>query len=163
MTTVLVVCVGNRLIGDDAVGPIVFDALSKSTLPSSVRLCLLETRGIEVLDELAGEDLLIVIDAVRFSAPPGTIHRMSGDDLRVASRMPVTSHDIALVDALSVCALLYPERMPKEVRFIGIEGERFSILGEPLSEAVEKAVPVVVEEIIGAIHESPSARHRVSL
>jgi hydrogenase maturation protease len=151
MTRALVVCVGNRLIGDDAVGPIVFDALLKSILSPSVRLCLLETRGIAVLDEFAAEDLLIVIDAVRFGAEAGTIHRMSREDLQAAARMPVTSHDIALADALSVCALLYPERMPKEVRFIGVEGENFNILGAPLSDAIEKAVPIVVEEVLGLL------------
>ncbi len=151
MSRSLVVCVGNRLIGDDAAGPVVFDALSESSLPDSVRLCLRETRGIQLLDELAAEDRLIVVDAVRLGAAAGTVHRLNLEELHAAARMPVTSHDIALADALDVGARIYPERMPREVLFLGIEGESFSVLGAPLSPAVEKAIPTVVADVTALI------------
>ncbi len=146
----LVVCVGNRLVGDDAAGPHVFDALTQTNLSDLATLCLLETRGIGLLDELQGQDLLIVVDAVQLGAVPGTLHILRGDALREVGRMPVTSHDIALNEALSVCALLYPERMPGAVLFIGIEGANFNILGASLSREVRAAIPRVVEEIRAA-------------
>ena len=147
MTSVLVVCVGNRLVGDDGVGPAVFDALTDFPLPENVSLTLLETRGIGLLDELDGQSLLAVVDAVRFGTPPGTLHVLNGEELASAARMPVTSHDIALTEALAVGERLFPERMPSEVIFIGVEGKEFSLLGASLSPEVEAAVPRVIETL----------------
>ena len=147
MTSVLVVCIGNRLVGDDGVGPAVFDVLADARLPENVSLMLLETRGIGLLDELDGQSLLAVVDAVRFGTPPGTLHVLNREELSAAVRMPVTSHDIALTEALAVGERLFPERMPSDVLFIGVEGKEFSLLGAPLSPEVAAAVPRVVETL----------------
>lgn len=148
MTTALVVCIGNRLVGDDGAGPAVYDVLEKETLPEDVGLELLETRGIALLDDLSAQERLLVVDAVQLGTPPGTLHILNQDTLRDAARMPVTSHDIALTETLAVCAVLYPERMPKEVLFIGIQGRDFNLLGGPLCDEVAQAIPEVVSIIL---------------
>lgn len=147
MNRALVVCIGNRLVGDDGFGPQVFDALARESLPPHVHVRLLETRGIALLDELDGPDLLIVVDAVQLGAAPGTLHVLESETLRDVARMPVTSHDIALNEALAVCGVLYPERLPSNVLFIGVEGCDFSLLGAPLSPAVARTIPSVVQKI----------------
>ena len=144
---VLVVCIGNRLVGDDGVGPHVFDVLERDGVPDSVSLRLHETRGIALLDDLAGQDLLIAVDAVQLGKPPGTLHIRRGDRLGTGRRMPVTSHDVSLFETLAVCEVLYPEKLPASVLLIGVEGRDFNQLGASLSSAVRNAIPAVVRAV----------------
>ncbi len=154
---VLVVSIGNRLVGDDAVGPVVHDALAETPLPDGVVLKLLGVGGIALLDELDGQEHLIVVDAVRWGTPAGSIHVTSGNPARDNVGMPVTSHDISLNDALVIGEKLYPEKMPKEILFVGIEGRDFDELGSPLSPPVEAAVPKVVDIVLSQVKEATSS------
>lgn len=148
MGETLIVCVGNSLVGDDAVGFAIFERLRDSRLPPGVRLHFLELGGIGLLDLVRGEPLLLIVDAVRFQRPPGTIHVVRVADLPAAGGPPVTSHDIGIREALDIGAILYPERMPAEILLVGIEGECFDQLGVPLSPAVLAAVDDAVSTII---------------
>lgn len=137
--TSLIVCIGNDLVADDGAGPAVFDALSRMSLPPSVRLVNLGLGGIALLDELDGEDSLVVVDAVMLGDPAGTVHVIDWDALPEAGQA-VTAHGIGVREALAVGCRLFPERMPKSVGLVGIEGRCFDGLGEPLSPEVAGAV-----------------------
>ena len=148
MKNTLVVCIGNRLVGDDAVGPVIYDKLKEMDLSQGAELKLLGVGGIALLDFLDGQDRLIVVDAVRFGAPSGTLHLFSGETLRTYQGMPVTSHDISLRETIAVGETLYPEKMPMELVFLGIEGESFDELGSPLSPSVAAVVNRAVETVL---------------
>lgn len=148
---VLVVSIGNRLVGDDAVGPTIHDELINQNLPDDVVLKLLGVGGIDILDALSGQEHLIVIDAVRWGTPPGSVHVTTAAPLKDTNGMPVTSHDIGLKDVLEVADCLFPENVPKKTTFIGIEGENFDELGSPLSESVKAAVPQVVNLVLSIL------------
>ncbi len=148
MRRALVVCIGNRLVADDAAGPKVYDALVRRGLAHHVELKLLGTGGISLLDELHGEELLVVVDAVRFGAPPGTLHVLDWNHLAdSAGGLPVTSHDIGIGEVMSVGNQIFPDRMPEKVVLVGIEGECFDQLGVPLTPEVEAAIPRAVKEV----------------
>jgi hydrogenase maturation protease len=151
MTRALVVCIGNALAADDAVGPRVHAELLGRTLPEHVALKLLGLGGIALLDELGGEETLVVVDAVRFGAAPGTLHVVDGAALGEACGMPVTSHDIGLGEVLAVGTRLFPERMPKKILLVGIEGACFDQLGAPLTREVEAALPAAVEAVLQSV------------
>lgn len=142
----LVVCVGNALVADDAAGPAVHEALLALGLPAATSLRLLGVGGLALLDELGGEELLVAVDAVHLGAPPGTVHEMDFDALPKAGPA-VTSHGIGLREAIEVGRRLYPERMPRRVVLVGIEGRCFDGLGEPMSPAVAAAIPAAAERV----------------
>ena len=75
----------------------------------------------QLLDLLAGESQLVVVDAVQLGAPPGTVHRLDWDALPPAQRMPVTSHGLGVRETIEIGRRLYPERMPRQVTLIGID------------------------------------------
>lgn len=146
----LVVCIGNELVADDGAGWAVYRALAELGLPSSVRLAFLGLGGIDLLEELDGEDLLVVIDAVQLGGAPGTVHRLVWGNLPLAPARPVSGHGIGVREALEIGARLYPERVPGDTLLLGIEGRCFDRLGQGLSPEVAKAVPEVVE-IVGRL------------
>jgi hydrogenase maturation protease len=74
----LIVCIGNDLVGDDAVGYEVYQLLRRRPLPPSTRPGLFwALGGLALIDEMAGEELLVVVDAVNLGGAPGALHVMA--------------------------------------------------------------------------------------
>ena len=144
----LIVCIGNELMADDGVGRVVYEHLREQSLPERVRLRFLGLGGIDLLEELAGEELLIVVDGVQLGAPAGTVHQLGWDRLPATSPRPVSGHGIGIREAIGVGWILYPDRVPQKICLIGIEGSCFTELGGGLSEAVARAVPRAVAAIM---------------
>ncbi|OIP38509.1 MAG: hypothetical protein AUK47_11750 [Deltaproteobacteria bacterium CG2_30_63_29] len=137
---VLVVCIGNALIADDGVGVAIFERLSALALPAHVEVKRVGVAGLALLDEMNGEDTLIVVDAVRLGAAPGTIHVLEWDELPEREGRPVSVHGIGVQQVVELGRCLYPERTPRHVVLVGVEGTCFNRLGEGLSAEVEEAV-----------------------
>lgn len=148
----LIVCIGNDLVADDAVGHALYHLLTVAELDKDVRLCLLGVGGLAVIDELDGEDLLIVVDAVQLGAAPGAVHVLDWDQIPASEMRPVSGHGIGVREALQVCQRLYPEKAPAEIYLVGVEGVCFNKVGAGLSLEVKKALPFAVEAISQLTH-----------
>ena len=74
---VVVLGIGNVLLGDEAVGVRVIEALQDYALPPEVELVDGGTCGMELFDQLIDVDLLIVVDALLAGKKPGEIDRKS--------------------------------------------------------------------------------------
>ncbi len=151
---VLIVCIGNELVADDGVGWVVHEGLRESGLPENVRLVFLGLGGIDLLEEIDGEELLVVVDGVQLGAAPGTIHELGWEQLPDTSPRPVSGHGIGIREAISVGRKLYPERVPKEIFLIGVEGKCFDQLGTGLTDEVARAVPQAVATVIRLVQGS---------
>lgn len=143
----LIICIGNDLVADDGVGAKIYAQLLNSDLPSSARLLFLGLGGLDLIEQLEGEENLIVVDAVQFGVTTGTVHKITWNDLPHMAPRPVSGHGIGVREALDICKRLYPERMPQKCWLIGIEGNCFNELGGSLSPAVSAAIPEAVKEI----------------
>jgi hydrogenase maturation protease len=136
---VLVACVGNSLVADDAAGYFVYRNLQTRQLPSSVRLVHLGLGGIALLDQLEGESCLVVVDAVRLGGQVGHVHEIEWEGLPRA-RTAVSSHGIGIREAIELGRATEPQKMPQRVVLIGIEGDCFTGLGEGPCEAVRGGI-----------------------
>lgn len=145
----LVVCIGNELVADDAVGHAVFTQLAELGLPGNVRLEYCGVGGIALLELLTGqEELMIVVDAVQLGDPIGTVRLWSWDELPVLEGgSAISAHGIGLKDTLVIGRTLYPERMPRQILLVGVEGRCFDQLGSAMSPEVAAAVPLAVAAI----------------
>jgi len=143
----LVICIGNDLVADDGVGSKIYQELLTQNLSSSVRLLFLGLGGLDIIEQMEGEENLIVVDAVQFGVNTGTVHNIAWKDLPHMESRPVSGHGIGVREALDICKRLYPERMPKKCCLIGIEGSCFNELGGSLSPAVASAIPQAIIEI----------------
>lgn len=149
----LIVCIGNELVADDGVGHELHRLLVQRPLPPGVRVQLLGVGGIDLLDWLDGEDVLIVVDAVQLGQPPGTIQVMAWEEIPVSEARPVSGHGIGVKEALLVCRRLFPEKAPRAAYLVGVEGGCFNRIGVGLSEPVRQALPEAVERIVDlAVH-----------
>lgn len=149
----LIVCIGNDLVADDGTGHAVHAELAARTLPEGVRLKLLGLGGMALLHEFAGEDVLVVVDAVQFGARPGTVHVLDWEDLPEGGAH-VSCHGIGIREAVEVSARLYPENTPKSVYLVGIEGKCFDQLGVGLSDEVVASVSVAADRVLAILTQN---------
>jgi hydrogenase maturation protease len=133
---VLVVGLGQRERGDDGVGPAVAEALAAQRLPG-VRVIEHED-PVRLLDEWAGADLVVVVDAVRSGQRPGTVRVLdaNGDPMPDWTGGGGT-HAFGLDAAVELARAL--DRLPARLVIVGVEAEQFRP-GEPLSPAVAAAI-----------------------
>ncbi len=147
----LIVCIGNDLAADDGVGREIFLELTGRDLPAGVRPVFLGLGGIDLIEQLEGEEQLIVVDAVQFGEPAGTVHTLDWDSLPYMAPRPVSGHGIGVREAIEVCRKLYPEKVPEKTWLVGVEGECFDQLGVGLSPAVKGAVVKAVDVVLGLL------------
>ncbi|HWC25429.1 MAG TPA: hydrogenase maturation protease [Solirubrobacteraceae bacterium] len=139
---VLIAGVGNVLRRDDGFGPAVLARLHG--LPESVRLLESGIGGMALLQELMdGWDGLVLIDAVDRGAAPGTLFAI---DPVVAEFRPVPDIHLANPERVLMMARALGV-LPRRLLLVGCQPEDVDNLGETLSPAVERAVPLAVETV----------------
>ncbi len=150
MGSALVVCIGNELVADDGAGHAVYRVLAARLPAVGMRLALLGLGGMSLVDQFAGEEQLIVVDAVQLGAPAGTIHVLDWEALPF-SGYQFSCHGIGVREAIEVSRKLFPEMTPQTVHLVGIEGRCFDQLGEGLSDAVAAAVVPAADAVFGLL------------
>lgn len=142
--TTLVVGLGHPDRGDDAAGLVAAEAVGALRLAGTT--VVTSTTGLlGVVDEIAGCDRLVVIDAIRSGALPGTVVQYDARRLPAAVRSSFSSHAMGLADEVAMLDNL--GHLPAEVEVIGVELDDVSV-GADLSEAVVLALPTVLAAVI---------------
>ncbi len=138
----LVIGVGNEWRGDDAIGLLVARRLRDLHLPD---VQVIESDGdcTKLMESWKGAEKVILIDAVHSGATPGTIHRVTAQDLP-AHWLHCSTHAFGVAEAIALAQAL--GQLPQQVSLLGIEGSTFAI-GAALSEQVAAALAAVVDLI----------------
>lgn len=136
---VLVLGVGNLLMGDEGVGVHTVRFLEGRPLPPRASLLDGGTGGFHLLSYLMDYRRVVVIDATRDGKPAGTITLLNPTSPR---HFPATlsTHDIGLKDLVEAATLL--ERLP-QMTLITVSVESLRSMCMELSPPVLAAVPKV--------------------
>lgn len=147
---VLVLGVGNVLLGDDGIGPALVRKVQDLYADvKSVECIDGGTQGLALLGYLGGREALIVLDAFAGGRNAGEVSVLEGAELLSggASRA-TTAHEGNAGELLAVAQLL--GELPARVFFVGIEPERVRTeLG--LSAPVAKALPSALVRTCGLV------------
>lgn len=156
-----VLCLGNDLLADDALGPLVAQRLRQLALPGVEVLETAET-GFYLLDLLLNCTSLLVVDTiVSGSFPPGTVRLLHEDEV---TSVPGTSpHYVGLFEALAVGRQLQLS-MPESVTLLVVEASDCLTVGGAMHPAVESAIARVVERARAFVAEplAPCAARSVA-
>ena len=139
----LVLGIGNLIMTDDGVGVKVIHLLQERySLPGTVAVLDGGTLGLDLLPRLEGVKRLLVVDAVETGGPPGTLIRLTGDEINIAFRTKLSPHQMGLQDLLLVAEL--QGFAPEEMVLLGVQPGEIE-MGTELTAAVEAQVePLVV-------------------
>lgn len=158
---VAVVGSGHWLLSHDAVGPRVLTLLEGRYGPE-VALCEAGTGGLDVLDHVDGQELLLVVDACTMGGPPGEIRCVGPQQMGDAAPV-VSAHQIGPLEALAVARKLFPERLPRRTLLLLVETE--GLTEEGLEPVCQQVVSIIDDEIRRALeggHPSTGERARAT-
>lgn len=143
---ILIIGVGNRMRGDDAVGPLAIDQLQKSTaIPSNWLLI----DGGEVPENALGlvekekPDRILLIDACDWGAEPGAVRFFSVAELEKLPIRMLSTHGLPLAFWVKMTLVEDPELT---IELLGVQAQSLefnAVLTPPVASSLEK-----LEEII---------------
>lgn len=146
---ILVLGIGNVLMGDEGVGVHVVRALEKMTLPDPVVCMDGGTGGLMLLPDMREAGKIILIDASADGGPPGTVRRLSPKFSKDYPRT-LTAHDIGLKDLLDAFYLFGEE---PDVTLYAVTVELPPDVSVTLTPTVEAVVPTVAGMVVKEIDE----------
>ncbi len=147
---VLLLGIGNVLMGDEGAGVHVVRRLALGPLPENVHCLDGGTGSFQLLGPMQRARRIILIDATIDGNPPGTLRRLTP---RFSSDYPatLTAHDIGLKDLLDAAYLL---GAPLDVTLFTISIDPLQGLGMELSPAVaqrvEEIAATILEDLAGS-------------
>jgi hydrogenase maturation protease len=144
-TQVLVLGLGNVLCGDDGAGVVAVHLFNhRYVSPGGVYATDGGTLGLSLLPLVDGAERVILVDAIRADAPPGTLVRLTGAEVGPAVYERLSPHQIGVSDLLAGATLV--GRYPTEVILLGIVPESIE-LGCQVTPAVDSRI----EDLIGSL------------
>ena len=142
---VLVLGVGNILMGDEGIGVRVIESLKESRIPDGVELFDGGTASLELLSIFSDRRKLIVVDAIKGGQESGAVYRFNFEDLTYQREFATSLHQLGIIDTLSQARIL--GCLPEEVIIIGVEPARIAP-GLELSPEMTAVMPKVKEVIL---------------
>jgi hydrogenase maturation protease len=169
---ILIACIGNIFLGDDAFGVHVARALGRRTFPPHVRVVDFGIRGIDLTYALLdGCDIAVLVDAVPRGDQPGTLYLIeaapAADAVDADAESPPAAPDLLEAHAM------HPAKVLRLVRQMGGGVRRVLVLGcepappdpgsdsdltgdlsPPVARAVEPAVQML-ESLVARLSTDP--------
>jgi hydrogenase maturation protease len=140
---ILVLGIGNLLMGDEGIGVHAVRALARRSWPASVTIVDGGTGGFHLLSYFGEYDTIVMIDATMDEQPPGTL---SVIEPRYATDFPrsLTAHDIGLRDLVESAALL---QMQPKIYLVTVSVTDVQPMETTLSAPVEASIAPVVARV----------------
>ena len=149
----LIIGIGNRYRGDDAFGCIVADELA-GQVPQAVACIEHDGEPAGLMECWQGAEAVILVDAVSSGAAAGEIFRFDLARQALPEEFNLYStHAFGVPQAVELARAL--GKLPREIRFIGVEGETFDA-GEGLSPTMSRAKDAVMAEILESLKAEDS-------
>lgn len=144
--TILVLGVGNILLGDEGAGVRTVELLQdRYRFSSDVEFIDGGTAGLELLGFLDDKKHLIIIDAIIGEEPPGTVQKLILDDPPAFFQNRISPHQLGLSEMLSCAAMT--DSLPDHISLYGIIPESLET-GLLLSTTVAAAVESITLQVI---------------
>ena len=148
---IVIVGCGNPLFGDDGFGPAVIEEMEKLTLPDNVTILDGGAGAPHFIFNCLDPEVtkkLIVVDIADFNAPPGSVSKMSGKELKPGAYVDPHSWDgvdqlCRIRDVIDTTVVLcQPAKVIKK-------GDAEVEMG--LSDEVQNAIPKAIQAILAEI------------
>ncbi len=145
---ILILGIGNILLGDEGIGVHVIERLRQVPLPEDVELADGGTAGADMIDIIADRQKVIIVDAMQTDDKPGTIRKFSIGDLNPSNNLSVSLHNLGIVETIFMTKMLGCS--PREVTVLGIKPEKIHPCLE-LSEKLNQKVAYIIELILSIL------------
>lgn len=150
--SILVMGVGNYLMGDEGIGVHIIQEMAKMDLPDNVDILDGGTGGFTLLGCFESYPTIVFVDATIDGKPPGTLSLIKP---RFASDFPsaLSVHDVGLKDMVEAVYLM--DHVP-DIHLLTISIEELKPMTLELSEPVKEAIPIAIKKIVQLTQELSS-------
>ncbi|HEX6828417.1 MAG TPA: HyaD/HybD family hydrogenase maturation endopeptidase [Burkholderiales bacterium] len=140
-SAILVLGIGNLLWGDEGFGVRTVEALdSRYEFPPDVQLMDGGTQGLFLLPYVKSARRMIILDAVDYSMPPGSLKVVWNEEIPAFLRAnKLSMHQIGFQEVLALARL--QGEHPEESVLIGVQPEDMSDFGGSLRDSVRARIP----------------------
>jgi hydrogenase maturation protease len=147
--SILILGIGNYLMGDEGVGVHAIKALEQEPVPPGVSLLDGGTGGFHLLSYLQDYPTVLLIDATMDGGSPGTVRVLRP---RFASDFPraLSAHDIGLRDLIESAILT--GKLP-DIHLVTVSIGDLNDMKTELSPEVGAAIPSVVAAVRGILKD----------
>jgi len=143
----LILGIGNAIRGDDAVGLFLAREIAKDP-PTGAIVRELETSGFEIIDEMAGFERVIIIDAMRTPDATQVGEALVATlDERQSTPTLLPSHGFDFASLVHTWGSAHPELIPGEILFILVKVTDVDEFREGLSAAVQGYFPGICADV----------------
>ncbi|MBI5302543.1 MAG: hydrogenase maturation protease [Chloroflexi bacterium] len=156
---VLVLGLGNPLLGDDGVGWRIVEQVAASLDANAARYTQYEIDyhaggGLSLMERLVGYERVIIVDAINTGrASQGSVSCFRLENLpKDAASHLASAHETNLQTALEVGRQM-GAMLPRAIVIVGIESQQVYDFSEELSPAVARAIPDAVRLVITQLTE----------
>jgi hydrogenase maturation protease len=147
----LILGLGNILLGDEGVGVRVVERLlDLYHFPEGTQVLDGGTLALDLLPYVEDADRMVVIDAVDMRAEPGTVVRITDDEVPTFLSVKISPHQMGLADILSAARLR--GLSPSELVLWGVQPEVMDTTLE-LSPPVAAQVDVLVDGVLADLSQ----------
>ena len=133
--------------GDDRLGWVAAEQLK--TLPiylsekDKIDISILDRPGAALISHWEDADAVILIDAIRSGAAPGTLHILAADDIDENTQLS-SSHGFGVASTIALARTL--DELPEHLYLYGIEIDPMN-LGEDVGLCAREAIHLLVGQI----------------
>lgn len=142
--SILIMGVGNYLMGDEGIGVHLIQELSKKNLPEYIDVLDGGTGGFLLLSCFEVYPTIIFVDATMDGKPAGTISLIRP---KFASDFPsaLSVHDVGLKDMIEAVYLM--EEVP-DIHLFTVSIEEINPMTIELNQKVRESIPVLIDKIL---------------
>jgi hydrogenase maturation protease len=147
---VVVLGVGNLLLGDEGVGVHLIQKLREMQLGEGVELVDGGTSLLDFIPQRKDVSKLIIVDAIKLGGKPGTTYKICVDSsLLKGAKGMISLHQLGVVETLAIAQKM--GKLPHTI-IIGIEPKEIGY-GLELSPEVERETEKMVNLILGEVKD----------
>jgi hydrogenase maturation protease len=156
-TRILILGLGSILMQDEGVGVRVVETLQNGyTFAPNVTVMDGGTLGLRLMNPILDAEHLIVVDAVRRGEPPGTVCRLSIEELRTTVKEKQSLHQVDFLETLHYVKMI--GRLPRTV-VIGVEPAQMNPWEISLTETVRSKLGEIINWTLEEL-EKAGGRYR---
>lgn len=142
---ILILGLGNILLGDEGVGVRVVEQLLSRPLPEDIEVIDGGTAGYELINFFEGKEKIIIVDAVKTDDTPGSVYKMDLSVVQEDETVQLSLHQIGLKNVFKMASMM---DLNPEVTLVGIVPKDYQDYNIGLSDEVEKAIPLAIETVL---------------
>ena len=147
---ILILGLGNILLGDEGVGVRVIEQLLSHPFPDEIEVIDGGTAGYELINFFEGKEKVIIVDAVKTNDTPGSVYKMDLSIVQEDETVQLSLHQIGLKNVFKMASMM---DLNPEVTLVGIVPKDYQDYNIGLSEEVEKAIPLAIETVLKEIEQ----------